>query len=123
MQTAAGTISILHEGTYYTLNLPKSGWLAAELVQYLGEVYESKQRRLALLKLLGYTLELSRERPLRRPGQLWVEVDLEARRLETNSPLIREAVDQEDAVAGSSLALRRIYEVLDRYDFTVKLFR
>ena len=125
-ESATGTLSVLHDGTYYTWLFPGRGWMAAELVGFLDEVCQSEQQPLALLKLLGYTVQMTDERPPRSPRRHWVEVDLQARRLETNSPLIRLAVDQQppekDAPYGS-LSLRRIHDVLDRYDFTVKLYR
>ncbi len=99
--------------------------MAAELVGFLDEVCRSKQPPLALFKLLGYSVQMSEQRPPRSRKRHWVEVDLQARLLETNSPLIRRAVDQlppeEDAPYGA-LSLRRIHDVLDRYDFTVKLY-
>lgn len=123
--STAATLSIFHGGTHYTLLFPNRAWLAAELVGFLDEACQSDQPSLALLKLLGYTVQMSAERPPRSPKRQWVEVDLQARRLETNSPVIRRAVEQQppekDAPYGP-LSLKRIHDVLDRFDFTVKLY-
>lgn len=125
MPSAAATLSVFLDGTHYTLLFPNRGWMAAELVGFLDEACQSDEPRLALLKLMGYTVQMSAQRPPRSPKRHWVEVDLQARLLETNSPVIRLAVEQQppekDAPYGP-LSLKRIHDVLDRFDFTVKLY-
>ncbi len=94
------------------------------MVQYLDEVLESATPDAALLKLMGFTMRILPRRPRRRRRVHWVEVDLQERVLETNSELIRKAVkgqEPEPHEPYSALSMRRIHEVLDRYDFTVKL--
>jgi len=119
----SGSISIKLSGRYYSLVFPKNGWLAAELVQYLGDVIESPEPEVGVLKLLGYTMEIQNSRPERKAAD-WVEVDLEKRELITNSELIRKAVDQVEPTGEEPFnapALRRIHSLLDRYDFTVRI--
>lgn len=99
--------------------------MAAELIQYLDDVYNSESAEVGLLKLLGFNLKLSEGHPRRDAGE-WVEVDLENRVLATNSRLIRCAVNRltpgpEDTF--SEYALRRIHTVLDSLDFKVELYR
>lgn len=118
----SGSISVKVGALHYSLLLPTNGWLAAELVQYLGDVIESRQPEVAVLKVLGYTIEIGPGRPPRATDH-WVEVDIEKRELVTNSPLIRKAVDQEepgDEDPFTAPSLRRIHALLDRYDFTVR---
>lgn len=117
-----GSISIKLGDLYHTLRFVDHGWLAADIVQYLDEVITAEQPQIAILKLLGYTMEVSKQKPPRRATH-WVEVDLGERMIVTNSDLLRKAVEQ--APPGPQdpyhpLALRRIYRVLDRFDFTVK---
>lgn len=122
---ATGTLSIFCDRLFYTQRFVGQPWIAAQLVQFLDEVIESSDRPTALLKLLGYTMIVSPDRPPRSPAHLWITVNLEERLLETNAAMIREAVDQVPAAADrpyTTAALRRIHSVLDRYDFTVKLF-
>ncbi len=119
----SGSISIKLGDRYYSLVFPTNGWLAAELVQYLGDVIESPEPEVGVLKLLGYTMEIQVSRPERRVDE-WVEVDLEKRELITNSDLIRKAVDQEEPTVEeqwSGPALHRIHFLLDKYDFTVRI--
>ncbi len=119
----SGSISIKFGELHYSLLFPTNGWLAADLVQYLGEVIESPRPEVAILKLLGYTMEMAPGGHPRRADQ-WVEIDLEKREVVTNSPLIRKAVDQEEPTEEDPFnapALRRIHALLDRYDFTVRL--
>ncbi|HSR70067.1 MAG TPA: hypothetical protein VLU25_19215 [Acidobacteriota bacterium] len=125
MKSTGGSLRILHEENYYTLDFASQGWLAAHMVQYLDRVYEADNRASALVKLLGLGMRIGNQRPPRRPGIHWVDVDLANRLLESNSDFIRKAVDQEPVSEDepySPLALRRVHQVLDRYDFTVKLF-
>lgn len=123
MDTVTGSISFKIEERFYTLQFPQRGWLAADLVQYLDDVLRASNPEIAVLKLLGYTLQISTEPPSRLAHH-WVEIDLGERLLTTNSDLLRKAVDrippsEEDPY--SPLALRYVYEALDRNDFTVKL--
>ncbi|HSR49677.1 MAG TPA: hypothetical protein VLV83_02545 [Acidobacteriota bacterium] len=125
MKSTAGSLRIRLAERYYTLDFESQGWLAAHMVQYLDRVYESRDRSAALVKMLGLGLRIHDERPPRRPGIHWVDVDLEKRLLESNSEFIRKAVDEEPVEDGepySALALKRVHQVLDAYDFTVKLF-
>ena len=118
-----GYLSLKTAGVYHTLYFPERGWLAADLVSHLDDVLQAAEPRAAVLKLLGFTLQLSPDPPPRR-GRHWIVVDLDKRLLETNSPVLRAAV------TGSALAdpplpeqtLQRIHRVLDRFDFTVELF-
>ncbi|GEM_PF-2271322 len=119
----SGSISIKIGKLHYSLVYPTNGWLAAELVQYLGDVIESSQPEVAVLKLLGYTMEMAPGSHAQRADE-WVEIDLERREVVTNSPLIRKAVDQEEPTEEEPFngpALRRIHALLDKYDFTVRL--
>ena len=121
----SGSISIKVGDRYYSLGLPTDGWLAAELVQYVGDVIESPDPDVAVLKLLGYTMEISPHGPSRGADH-WVEIDLAKRELVTNSELIRKAVDREEPTEAEpygSPALRRIYSFLDQYNFTVRVRR
>jgi hypothetical protein len=99
--------------------------LAAELVQYLDDVVGAADPEVAILKLLGYTMNIGRKNPPRQADH-WVEIDLSARELTTNSPVLRQAVDQHPIQEGQpygSLTLKRLYRVLDDYDFTVRFRR
>ncbi|RPI26572.1 MAG: hypothetical protein EHM61_11370 [Acidobacteria bacterium] len=123
MESETGLLTIKYGDFHYSLSFSRNGWLAAELVQYLDEVIEAGDTRVAILKLLGYTMLISRERP-ERIADHWIEVDLAARELTTNSEVVRQAVEQEPPTEGQPygpLALRRIHAVLDKYDFTVRL--
>ncbi len=99
--------------------------MAADVAQYLGDILAAENRETAILKLLGYTMEISEDWPPRKSTH-WVEVDLDNRVLTTNSELIRKAVNQ---IAPSPDApypkgvLKRLHQVLDKYDFTVELLR
>ncbi|MBI4447025.1 MAG: hypothetical protein HY645_14110 [Acidobacteria bacterium] len=119
----SGWISIKHGGYYHTLRFADHGWLAADLLQYLDEVLQAADRAVAILKLLGYTMEITRSRPLPKAAH-WVEVDLEEHFVISNSDLLRKAVDRKEPAPEdplSAFALRRIHDLLDRYDFTVRL--
>lgn len=119
-----GLISLKTGSRYYSLLFQDLGWMAADLVQYLGDIIESDRREAAILKLLGLTMRVSREKPERR-GEHWVFIDLDARRLETNSEMLRLAVRRKPAPEGSAysdLSMQKIYQVLDRHDFTVELY-
>jgi len=118
-----GCISFKHGPLYGTLQFHENGWLAADLAQYLGDILVAEDREIAILKLLGYTMEIGKQWPARQSTH-WVEIDLDKRVLTTNSDLIRKAVDQlapgpEDPY--SEGALKRLHRVLDEYDFTVEL--
>ena len=121
--SSTGSLSIKHESLYYTLFFGKNGWLAADMIQYLDDILIADDRKIAILKLLGYILEITRKPPTRSANH-WVEVDLKKHILSTNSDLIRKAVDQrspdpEDPYNPN--ALHRLYQVLDQYNFTVEL--
>jgi hypothetical protein len=79
----------------------------------------------AILKLLGYTMSIAKDPPDRKLGT-WVLVDLDAKVLQTNSALVRSAVDRnkpEESAPVSTASLKRIHDILDRFDFTVEFFR
>lgn len=119
-----GSVTFKQGARYYSLHFPSHGWMAADLVQYVDDVLRADNREIAILKLLGYTLEMGDRSPSRKADH-WVEVDLENRVVATNSELIRKAVDQaprKEEEPYSPAALRRLYEVLDEFDFTVELF-
>ena len=117
--TATGSLSIKFGRDYYTLAFPKNGWLAIDMLQFLDDVLGSSDTAVAILKLLGYTLEFG-EKPPGRNSVHWVEIDLGSRRLVTNSNRVRRIVDQSPTASDPHLTFRRIHEILDRYDFTVE---
>ncbi|MFQ5739217.1 MAG: hypothetical protein ACE5JX_09385 [Acidobacteriota bacterium] len=120
-----GRISLKSGDSYYTLDFLSQGWMAADLVQYLQDVLEAKDRAAAILKLLGFTLRVGPRKPSRK-DEHWVIVDLDGRVVESNSDLLRKAVEQTQPAPGdpySQPALRRIHQVLDQFNFTVRLFR
>ena len=99
--------------------------MAAEMVQFLDDLYGADTLEVGILKLLGYTLQMT-EQPPRRSADHWVELDLDNLVLKTNSDLIRKAVRKESPKPDEVYwgpALRRIYTALDVRDFTVKLYR
>ena len=125
MESETGSLTIKYRDSYYSLFFRQNGWLAAELLQYLDDVITAADPEVAILKLLGYTMTIGRENPPRRADH-WVEVDLAARELTTNSPVVRQAVDQQPVKEGQpygSLTLKRLYRVLDGHDFTVRFRR
>ena len=118
-----GCISLKHGPLFYILRFPQHGWLAADLAQYLGDILAAGNREIAILKLLGYTMEFGKEWPVRNSTH-WVEIDLDNRVLTTNSGLIRKAVDQIAASPEDPYpegVLKRLHKVLDEHDFTVEL--
>lgn len=119
--TDTGSLGFRLEGTWYTLTFPRNGWLAVDLLRYLDDVLEASDPATAVLKLLGYTLRIGDNRPRRRATH-WVEVDLAARRVATNSGLVRRAVDQTPGPADPLRTLEKVHGVLDRFDFTVVLY-
>ena len=123
--SSTGSLSIKHEYLYYTLFFKKNGWMAADIIQYLDDILVAGDQKIAILKLLGYTLEIAQKYPTRTANH-WVEVDLEQHILSTNSDLIRKAVDQcspdlEDPYNPN--ALHRLHQVLDQHNFTVELVK
>jgi hypothetical protein len=123
MEEVTGTLSIKHGNIFYSAKFERNGWIAAELIQYLDDLYRSDSLQVGILKLLGYTLQMTDSFP-RREADHWVEIDIQTRTLTTNSELIRKAVRQETAAKDEPYwdpALERIYTVLDAEDFTVKL--
>ena len=125
MKPATGSITILHDNLYYTLVASGQSWNVEGLVEYLDDIYAAADRTRALLRILGYTMRITRDKPPRNRNQSWVEIDLDRHLLETNSELIRRAVDQEPEDPSRPFdhpVQRRIYDVLDRHDFTVKIF-
>ncbi len=125
MESETGSLTIKYRDSYYSLFFAQNGWLAAALLQYLDDVITAADPGVAILKLLGYTMTIARKSPPRYADH-WVEVDLAARELTTNSPLVHQAVDQQPVKEGQpygALTLKRIYRVLDQYDFTVRFRR
>lgn len=124
MNRVTGSITLRSEGLFYTLFFSENGWVAAELVQHLDQLYGAQGVKAGIMKLLGYTLEVNSSAPS-RSAHHWVEVDVEARTLATNSDLIRRAVRQAEPDPDApylALSLRGIYEVLDSLDYTVELY-
>lgn len=93
-----------------------------DLLRYLDDVLEASDPATAILKLLGYTLQIAAGPPRRRATH-WVEVDLAARRLTTNSDLVRNSVDRLPVAGVPPRMLESIHGILDRFDFTVVLHR
>ncbi|GAB4249420.1 MAG: hypothetical protein Kow00109_25480 [Acidobacteriota bacterium] len=127
VRSPEGRLSIRLGDTWYSLEFPTQGWLSVILLQFLDEVYAAKDPREAVIRWLGYTLQIGRERPP-RSGSHWVEVDFAARVVESNSPVLRAVVGRggrkvEAATPWSETDLRRVYRTLDRLDFTVRLAR
>ena len=94
------------------------------MLQYLDDVFRAESPEVGILKLLGYTLQLNDGHPPRTADH-WVEVELDKRKIATNSELLRKAVRKERPESEEEYwapALDRIYEVLDRNDFTVELY-
>jgi hypothetical protein len=119
-----GSLCLRCGGRCYSLILSDRGWLAVELLRYLDEVLGSDQQPAAILKLLGLTLVVESQPPP-RDAHHWIEVDIDNRRLASNSDLVRKAVkrqppDPDDPVTATTL--ERIYTVLDRFDFTAELY-
>jgi hypothetical protein len=125
MSPTTGLLALKTGGKHYSLSFPSHGWLAAEMIQYLEDILGAEHKETAILKLLGFTLHISLEAPPRRVHH-WVVVDLDQRVLESNCDLVRLAVDQKQPPPDSPynpMSLRRIHSVLDRHNFTVKLYR
>lgn len=125
MGSTSGSLNFHCQGAYYTLRFPDRGWLAVELLRFLDEVLLAPEAPVGILKLLGLTVEISSDPPSRDAAH-WVEVDLDSRKLASNSPYVRQAVrkkppNPEDPVTPTTL--QRIFEILDRFDFTVELYR
>ena len=119
-----GSIAIRHTFLYYRLYFAHYGWLAAEMAQYVDDILTEKDPQLAILKLLGYTVEILPKAPS-RDADHWLEIDVEKRILYTNSKLIRKAVEKMDPDAQASYSpamLTRLHDVLDRNGFSVELF-
>ncbi len=125
VMATVGLFSVKEGRLYFSLAFQDLGWLAADLVQYLDDILESKRREAAILRLLGMTLQITPAKPERR-GEHWVIVDLEERQIETNSEMLRLAINQKPPPPESpysQLAMQRIHRVLDRYDFTVEIYK
>lgn len=123
MASVTGSLTIKYQTTFYTLLMPHHGWFVADLLQYLDDIYRAEDPRIAILKLLGYTMTISEQAPPRR-AQHWIEIQVEGRTLSTNSDVIRKAVKQEPARPDDPFhqgVLDRIHNVLDGLDFTVEL--
>lgn len=124
MAKETGSIAIRHGDRIYSLLFVTQGWMAADIVRYLDDVLASETPEVEILKLLGYTMQIQSKFPPRKATH-WVEVDLERKELRTNSDLIRLAVHQgkpQERDPYTEESSRALYEVLDSFDFTVKLF-
>ena len=124
LETESGYLSLRTAQVYHTLHFQERGWLAVDLVQHLDDVLKSDERQGAVLKLLGFTLQLTPDPPGPQ-GTHWIIVDLDDRVLKTNSQYIRLAVSGGSAphdLPFPGRTLQRIHRVLDRFDFTVALF-
>lgn len=125
IKAVTGSLSIKHGETSYSAKFETNGWIAAELVQYLDDLFRADSIEVGILKLLGYTLQMTKVPPPRKADH-WIEIDIEKRTLATNSKLLRRAVKQQSPREDEPYwepALKRIYNVLDAHDFTVQLFR
>lgn len=125
MAPVTGSLSFRLADTNYTLQFPDRGWLAIEMLRFIDEILEAPEPRVEVLKLLGLAVEISREAPV-RTARHWIEVDLDRKRLISNSDWIRAAVRrkvlaEDDPV--SPLTLEKIYRNLDLHDFSVELHR
>lgn len=123
MPPVTGSLTLEYAATFYTFFMSHDGWVVADLLEYLDDVYRAKDPRIGILKLLGYTMIISQEVPP-RTAQHWIEVHVEARTLATNSEAVRKAVKREPAQPNDPFrqdVLDRIYASLDRLDFTVEL--
>lgn len=124
MRQVTGILSIKSGETYYSLHFAHHGWMAADMVQYIDDLYGNGDPRIGILKLLGYTLEMN-QKPPARIADHWVEVDLDNRVLATNSDLIRKVVRQESPSSDDPYhapSLQRIFEALDQHDYKVELY-
>lgn len=121
-----GFISLGHQGNFYTLRFERQGWLVVHLVQYLGDILDAGDKPAAILKLLGYTLDIS-VRPPSRKAAYWVIADLDNRILQTNAVWLEKAVDHNyqdlETDPGDIPAMERTFGVLDSADFTFEFFR
>ena len=125
MAAVTGSISIQYRNQYYSLFMPGQGWLVADLLQFLDDIYRAEDPRVAILKQMGLAIHIGGEAPPRRADH-WIELDLEKRRLFTNSDLIRKAVRRRKPSRGDPYyppVLERIYRVLDALDFDVHLYK
>jgi len=121
----SGSFTVKKSSFYYCLRFRQNGRTAVEMVQFIDDILRSEYPERAIIKYLGFTAEVTRHSP-GKGADYWVEIDLDRRILETNSELIRRVVgsgtnssaDEADASLG-----RRIYKILDEYDFTVRLFQ
>ncbi|MEJ2081353.1 MAG: hypothetical protein P8Y94_04070 [Acidobacteriota bacterium] len=123
MPPVTGSLTLEYGATFYTLFMSHDGWVVADLLEYLDDVYRAKDPKIGILKLLGYTMIISEEAPPRTAVH-WIEVDVESHTLATNSQVVRKAVKQEPAAVDDPFrqpVLDRIYATLDRLDFTVEL--
>jgi len=122
--SVTGTLSLKHGKTFFSVCFEENGWIAAEMVQFLDDLYSADTLEVGILKLLGYTLQISEQFP-RRSANHWVELNLDNRILETNSDLIRVAVRRESPEGDEAYwgpALKRIHAVLHAHNFTVRLY-
>jgi len=125
MEAVTGSISIQHQNQFYSLIIPDQGWMVADLLQFLDDIYRAEDPRIAILKQLGLAIQISSAAPPRKADH-WIEIDLENRRLSTNSDLVRKAVKRRKPARRDPYyprALERIYNVLDSLDFEVHLYK
>jgi hypothetical protein len=124
MEAVTGSICFLYRKQCYSLFLSEQGWMVADHLQFLDDIYRAEDPRIGVLRQLGLALHVSAEPPPREADH-WIELDLEARRLSTNSDLIRKAVKRRQPGRGDPYyppVLERIYRALDELDFEVHLY-
>lgn len=125
MEAVTGSISIGFQHQHYTLLMLEQGWLVADLLQFLDDIYRAEDPRIAILRQMGLAIHVSAEPPP-RSAHHWIELDLESHRLSTNSDLIRKAVKRRKPSRKDPYyppVLERIYRVLDDLDFEVHLYK
>ncbi len=125
MEAVTGSISIQYQNQFYSLILPDRGWMVADLLQFLDDIYRAEDPRIAILKQLGLAIQVSSEAPPRKADH-WIELNLENRRLSTNSDLVRKAVKRRKPSRKDPYyppVLERVYDVLDSLDFEVHLYK
>jgi hypothetical protein len=59
VESETGSLTIKYRDFYYSLFFAQNGWLAAELLQYLDDVIRAADPEVAILKLLGYTMQIT----------------------------------------------------------------
>lgn len=123
IQPVSGSFTVKKGELYYCLRFHTNGWVAAEMIQFIDDLLRSQHPERSIIKYLGFTAEVTRK-PAGRQAEIWVEVDLDQKVLETNSEMIRKTVvDGPDSFEDEvdAFSARQIFETLDRNDFTVRV--